>query len=183
LKMKKFAITGGLAILAASLATPAAATVTVEPGTYVFTAADSSTQTYTVTIDSNGNTAVTGLSVGFNEVCRVSGIEPPYSLITGWGFGGDYVIGKTGKVTISATGNYFTFDITLDFGANGTATVGTITSYGVTLYPENPFSAHPTHALFCESPRQATAFSSYTAPGAVPAISAPHTAKSVESAE
>ncbi len=181
--MKKLAIAGGLAILAAVLATPAAATVTVEPGVYVFTAADGSTQTFTVTIDGNGDTAVTGLSVGFNEFCRVSGTEPPYSLVTGWGFGGDYVIGTTGKVTISATGNYFTFDITLDFAAGGTAKDGTITSYGVTLYPENPFSAHPTHALFCVSPKQVTAFSSYTAPGAVPAISAPHTAKSVDSAE
>lgn len=182
MRMKHIVSASGAAIIAAALATPAAA-VTVEDGTYVFQAADSSTQTITVSTDNNGFTAVTSLGIGFNEPCKVSGTEAPYSLITGWGFGGDYVIKPDGKVTFSATGNYFTFDITLDFGALGTATGGTITSYGVTLYPEDPFSAHPKKALFCESPLQSMTFVSYTAPGTVPAISAPHTAKSVASAE
>jgi hypothetical protein len=183
MKMKHIISASGAAIIAAALATPAAAAVTVENGTYVFQAADLSQQTFTVSTDGNGLTAVTSLSVGFNEPCKVSGTEAPYSLSTGWGFGGDYVIKSNGKVTFSAAGNYFTFDITLDFGAGGTATGGTITSYGVTLYPENPFSAHPKRALFCESPLQNMTLLSYTAPGAVPAISAPHTAKSVDSAE
>ena len=182
MNMKHIISAGGAAIIAAAFATSAAA-VTVEDGVYVFQAADSSQQTITVTTDSNGKTAVTSLGIGFNEPCTVVGTETPYSLNTAWGFGGDYVIKPNGEVTFSATGNYFTFDITLDFGAGGTATGGTITSYGVTLYPTDPFSAHPKHALFCESPLQSMTFVSYTAPGAVAAISAPHTAKYVDSAE
>ena len=183
MKMKHIVSASSAAIIAAALATPAAAAVTVENGTYVFQAADTSQQTFTVTTDSSGFTAVTGLGIGFIDPCTVSPTEPPYTISSGWGFGGDYVIKPSGKVTFSAAGNYFTFDVTLDFGAGGTATGGTITSYGVTLYPEDPFSAKPKKALFCESPLQTMTFLSYTAPGAVPAISAPHTAKSVSSGE
>lgn len=99
-----------------------------------------------------------------------------------WGFYSDYLIKQSGKVTFSATGNYFTFDVTLDFGANGTATGGTITSYGVTLYPQ-PAIGHPTHALFCKAPLQTLTLQSFTAPGAEPAINASHTAKFVGTAE
>jgi len=173
----------GAAIIAAALATPAAA-FTVEPGTYVFEAADGSQQKYTVAIDTNGDTAVTALSIGFTDPCKVTGTEPAFTLQSGWGFGGDYVIGTNGKVTIVTTGSYFAFDITLTFGKNGTATVGKITSYGVTLYPEVPnFIDHPTHSLFCVAPIQATAFQSFTPPTDEPAISAPNTAKFVKSAE
>ncbi len=182
MRMKHIISASGAAIIAAALATPAAA-LTVEDGTYVFEAADTSQQTFTVSTDSNGFTAVTSLGIGFIEPCNVSGTEPPYTLNTGWGFGGDYVIKPSGKVTFSATDNYFTFDITLDFGALGTATGGTITSYGVTLYPEDPFSAKPKKALFCESPLQSMTLVSFTPPTDAPAISAPHTAKSVHSAE
>jgi len=170
------------AIIAAAFATPAAA-IDVALGTYVFEAADSSTQTYLVAIDTNGDTAVTQLGIGFIEPCKVSASETPYTLQTGWGFGGDYVINQDGKVTFSATGNYYTFDVTLDFGAGGTAKGGTITAYGVTLYPADPLSARPKHALFCESAKQAVTLQSFTAPGAEPAISAPNTAKFVGTAE
>ena len=173
----------GAAIVAVALATSATAAVTVEPGVYVFQAADGSTQTFTVTIDGSGFTAVTSLGVGFIAPCKVSGTEPPYTFESGWGFGGDYVIANNGKVKFTAAGNYFTFDKSLDFGAGGTATGGTITSYSVTLYPENPFISKPTKALFCEAPSQAMTLQSFTPPTAVSAISEPHTAKSVASAE
>lgn len=184
-KMKNILIATGAAVMLAALATPAAAMVNVEPGAYLFTAADGSQQTYTVTIDGMGVPAVTGFGVGFNEICKVSGTEVPTSLVTGWGFGGDYEIDTAnGNVTIAATGNYFTFDIVLHFRDNGQATnTGTITSYGVTLYPTNPFVDHPTHALLCESPKQLMAFTSFTPPSAEPAISEPHIAKSVGAVE
>ena len=170
------------AIIAAAFATPAAA-IDVALGTYVFEAADSSTQTYLVAIDTNGDTAVTQLGIGFIEPCKVSASETPYTLQTGWGIGGDYVIEQDGKVTFSVTGNYYSFDVFLDFGARGTAKGGTITTYGVTLYPADPLSARPKHALFCESAKQAVTLQSFTAPGAEPAISAPNTAKFVGTAE
>jgi hypothetical protein len=182
MKMKSILIASGAALFAAALATPAAA-VTVEPGVYIFEAPDTTTQTITVSIDGNGDTAVTSLNISFIAPCRITATETAYTLDSDWGFGGDYVIKPDGKVTFSATGNYFTFDVTLEFGNNGTATVGTITSYGATLYPQNPAVAHPTHALFCISPYQATTFQSYSAPGAVPAVSAHNTAKSVGSAQ
>jgi hypothetical protein len=170
------------AIIAAAFATPAAA-VDVALGTYVFEAADSSTQTYLVAIDPNGETAVTQLGIGFIEPCRVSGSETPYTLQTGWGLGGDYVIEQDGKVTFSARGNYYTFDVSLDFGAGGTAKGGSITTYGVTLYPADPESGHPKRALFCESAKQTVTLQSFTAPGSEPAISAPNTARFVGTAE
>jgi hypothetical protein len=184
-KMKNLLIATGAAVMLAALATPAAAKVVVEPGVYVFTAADGSQQTYTVSIDSNNDTAITAFGVGFNEPCRgVPAGDPAYSLITGWGFGGDDVINpNNGKVTFSAKGNYFTFDVTLQFGAGGTATGGTIESYGVTLYPQPTEVAHPTKALFCVSALQAVAFTSFTPAADAPAISTPNTAKSVHTPE
>jgi hypothetical protein len=174
---------GAAIVFAAALATPSIAAITVEPGVYVFQAADTSTQTITVTVDGNGKTAVTSLGLGFIEPCRVSGTEAPYTLQSSWGLGGDYVISPTGKVKFSALYNYFTFDVSLDFGAGGTATGGTIASYGVTLYPDAPFSVKPTKALLCESASQAMTLLSFTAPGAVPAISAAHSAKFIATAE
>jgi hypothetical protein len=163
LQMKHMITVGAAAIIAAALATPAAA-IDVLPGTYTFTAADGTQQMYTVSYDSNSALAVTGLSVNFIEPCNVTGTETPYTLETGWGFGGDYVIPTNGKVTINAAYNYFVFDITLHFGADGNAssTLSEITSYGLTLYPV--FSDKPKKALFCESALQTAQQTMFTPP-------------------
>lgn len=181
MKMKHLISASGAAILAAALAAPAAAVVTVEPGVYVFMAADGSSQTYTVTIDGGGNTAVTGLGVGFIEPCTVTGTETPYTLETTWGTSGDYVIAPNGTVKIAATYNYFVFDITLHFGSNGipSNTLSTITTYGLTLYPVD--SDKPKKSLFCESPLQTAAQQSFTPPaGAVEPAASKGTKFSVE---
>lgn len=104
--MKNIFNATGAAILAAALAAPAAAVVTVEPGVYVFQAADLSTQTFTVTIDAGGKTAITSMNIGVKDPCRVSGTEPPYTLETTWGTGGDYVIkNPNGRIFFTTFGN------------------------------------------------------------------------------
>jgi hypothetical protein len=143
--MKNMISICGAALIAAAIATPAAAQV---PGTYSGTTADGSGLSFVVGTDPNtGSLAVTSASIFFSAPCRGS----TYVLNTGWGFGlADDI--ANGKVTISQVDNYFHFAITLDFSSDGQSATGKITSTSPTLYP---VSTRPTKALICTSPKQA----------------------------
>jgi hypothetical protein len=140
----------GAALLAAAMTTPAGAQVVVQQGTYSGSTADGQGLSFTVGTDSNnGLTAVTGANISFNAPCNG---DEGYTLNTDWSFGVLQDIkpnGRTGKFTPSF--NYYYFDITLVFSADGTAT-GTITSYSPTLYQ---VGIKPARALLCISPDQA----------------------------
>jgi hypothetical protein len=145
MNMKGIINVGGAAIIAAMLATPA--TAQVQQGTYTGTSADGQNLTFVVGIDSNNNdVAVTSAGISFSAPCRNSTVV----LSQDWGTGllQDIIKGKTGK--FSLTDAYFTFDISLDFTTDGTAT-GTIKTFSPTL---DPIGSAPTKALFCESPEQ-----------------------------
>lgn len=132
------------AIVAAVIATPAAAQVV---GTYQGTSTDGQGLTFVVGTDTNtGELAVTSATIFFSAPCKGS----TYVLDTGWGFGLTDDI-KKGKVSISATDNYFTFAVTLDFASDGQSATGTVTSISPTL---EPVGKRPTKALICTSPKQ-----------------------------
>jgi hypothetical protein len=138
-----FSACGG-ALLAAALATPAAAQVA---GVYTGTAADGSGITFTVSTDPNNNDlALTSAGIGFSAPCKNS----TYVFNNGWGFGltADIV---NRKVTYQAIDNYFVFDFSLTFASDGQTATGTITSYSPTL---TALTDKPTKALFCVSPKQ-----------------------------
>lgn len=138
-----FKACGGI-ILAAALATPAAAQVA---GTYAGTSADGVGINFTVGTDSsNGDLALTGAGIGFSAPCKNS----TYVLNTGWGFGltADIVNRKVKYVAID---NYFVFTFNLTFSADGQSATGEITSVSPTV---TPVSNKPKKALFCELPKQ-----------------------------
>ena len=135
----------GAAMMAAAIATPAAAQVA---GTYSGTSADGQSLTFVVATDPNtGELAVTSAGIYFSAPCR----DSTYILNTGWGFGLAADI-KKGTVRISEYDNYYHFAVTLTFASDGQSATGTIASTSPTLYPD---SAKPTKALFCTSPEQA----------------------------
>jgi len=138
-----FSACGG-ALLAAALATPAAAQ---EAGVYAGTSADGVGIQFTVGTDSgNGDLALTSAGIGFSAPCKNS----TYVLNTGWGFGltADIVNRKVKYVAID---NYFVFTFSLDFSADGQTATGTIISVSPTL---SPVSNKPKKALICTSPKQ-----------------------------
>jgi hypothetical protein len=136
----------GAAIVATVIAAPAMAQVA---GTYGGTSADGNGVTFVVGTDpSTGNLAVTSATIFFTAPCK----NDTYVLNTGWGFGLTQDIAANGRVTISETGNYYTFYVALDFASDGQSVTGTIISISPTLTPVGP---RPTHALICTSPRQA----------------------------
>jgi hypothetical protein len=142
--MKSLINACGGAILAAALATPAAAQVA---GTYAGTTADGVGLSFVVGTDSNnGDLALTSAGINFTAPCKNS----TYVLNTGWGFGltADIVHHKVSYVAID---NYFVFTFSLDFSSDGQSATGTITSVSPTL---TPVSNKPKKALFCESPKQ-----------------------------
>jgi hypothetical protein len=146
--MKTIIIAYGAAIIAAALATPAMSTPPA-PGTYAGTSADGNNVTFVVGTDtSNGEPAVTSATIFFSAPCTNS----TYVLSTGWGFGLVADISKANKVVINdVNGNYYRFDITLDFDSESQSATGTVLSTSPTLYPVGP---RPTHALICTSPKQ-----------------------------
>jgi len=152
----------GVALLATTLATPAAAQVA---GTYSGTSADGSGLTFVVGTDSgNGNPAVTNATIFFSAPCKKSS----YVLNTGWGFGltADIV---HHKVKYTAIDNYFVISFSLDF--SGDTATGTITSISPTL---SPVSAKPKKALICESPSQSLSVSLPSEPARVnPVVKGP----------
>lgn len=134
----------GGALLAAALATPAAAQVA---GTYAGTSADGVGIQFVVSTDSsNGDLALTSASIGFSAPCKKS----TYVLNTGWGFGltADIVNRRVSYVAID---NYFVFTFNLTFSSDGQSATGSITSVSPTV---TPVSNKPKKALFCESPKQ-----------------------------
>jgi hypothetical protein len=138
-----FKACGGI-ILAAALATPAAAQ---EAGIYAGTSADGVGIQFTVSTDPNtGDLALTSAGIGFSAPCKNS----TDVLNTGWGFGltADIV---NSKVTYEAIDNYFVFDFSLTFSSDGQTATGTITSYSPTV---TPLTDKPKKALFCVSPKQ-----------------------------
>jgi hypothetical protein len=146
MKMKTLINVGGAAIIAAVLATPAAAQ---EVGTYAGNSADGQSLVFVVGTDtSTGYLALTSAGIGFSAPCKNSSVV----FTSGWGIGlmQDIIDRKTGK--FSATDNYFTFDLKLVFTPDGQTATGTITTYSPTL---DPVGSKPTKALLCESPEQA----------------------------
>jgi hypothetical protein len=146
MKMKGIINVGGAAIIAAVLATPATAQ---EVGTYKGTSADGQSLTFVVGTDPNtGYPALTSAGLSFSAPCKNSTVV----LTTAWGFGlmQDIIDRKTGQ--FSQTDSYFTFDLKLDFAADGQTATGTIRTYSPTL---DPVGSKPTKALLCESPMQA----------------------------
>jgi hypothetical protein len=146
MKMKTLINVGGATIIAAMLATSAGAQ---EVGLYAGTSADGQSLTFEVGNDtSTGYLALTSAGIGFSAPCKNSNVV----FSTGWGIGlmQDIIDGKTGK--FSATDNYFTFDLKLEFAKDGQTATGTITTYSPTL---DPVGSKPTKALLCESPEQA----------------------------
>jgi hypothetical protein len=142
--MKHIVNVCGAAMLAAALATPAAAQVA---GTYNGTSADGSGLQFVVGTDSsNGELAVTSATVFFTAPCKKS----TYVLNTGWGFGLTADITK-GKVTYTVPDNYFVITFSLDFSKDGQSATGTILSVSPTLAP---VSDKPKTALICTSPKQ-----------------------------
>ncbi len=136
---------GAAAIIAAVLATPAAAQ---EVGTYTGTSADGQSLTFVVGNDTaTGYLALTSAGISFSAPCRNSTVV----FNSGWGleFTQDIIDRKTGR--FSETDNYFTFDLRLVFALDGQTATGTITTYSPTL---DPVGSRPTKALFCESPEQ-----------------------------
>jgi hypothetical protein len=149
----------GAAIIAAALATPAMAQV---PGTYAGTSADGNGVKFVVGTDSTtGELAVTSASIIFSAPCRNS----TYVLNTGWGFATVADINRARKVLIAANGNFFRFNIALDFASDGQSATGTILSTSPTLYPVGP---KPTHALICTSPKQDLTVTLQPSSGAAP---------------
>jgi hypothetical protein len=143
--MKTIIYAYGAAIIAAALATPAMAQV---PGTYAGTSTDGNGMTFVVGTDTNtGELAVTSASILFSAPCKNS----TYVLNTGWGFATLADINRARRVLIAANGNFFRFNIALDFASDGQSATGTILSTSPTLFPVGP---KPTHALICTSPRQ-----------------------------
>jgi hypothetical protein len=138
-----FNVCGG-AILAAALATPAAAQVA---GVYAGTSADGVGIQFTVSTDPNtGDLALTSAGIGFSAPCKNS----TYVLNTGWGFGLTADIANR-KVSYVAIDNYFVFTFNLKFSSDGQSATGSITSVSPTV---SPVSNKPNKALFCESPKQ-----------------------------
>ncbi|MGA2189217.1 MAG: hypothetical protein ABSH33_11825 [Steroidobacteraceae bacterium] len=163
--MKSIITACGAAVIAAAFSTPAAAQQTPAKvptpppsGTYAGNSADGSGISFVVSTDSNtGDQEITSAGIGFSAPCK----DSTYVLNTGWGFGAsDDIDPATNKVTISATDNYFTFEVKLRFSMDGTTATGTITTYSPTL---EPVSAKPKKALFCESPEQTLSLT-YQAP-------------------
>jgi hypothetical protein len=143
--MKTLINVGGAAIIAAVLATPAAAQ---QVGTYAGTSADGQDLVFVVGNDtSTGYLALTSAGIGFSAPCKNSSVV----FNTGWGIGlmQDIIDGKTGK--FSATDSYFTFNLELKFAKDGQTATGKITTYSPTL---DPVGSKPTKALLCESPEQ-----------------------------
>jgi hypothetical protein len=148
MKMRGIINVGGAAIIAAVLATPAAAQ---EVGTYTGTSADGQDLEFVVGNDPNtGYLALTSAGISFSAPCRNSTVV----LNTAWGLDlmQDIINRRTGE--FSKTDSYFTFDLKLVFAADGQTATGTITTYRPTL---DPIGSRPTKALFCESPEQALA--------------------------
>jgi hypothetical protein len=145
MNMKGIINVGAAAIIAAMLATPAAAQ---EAGTYTGTSADGQGLTFVVGQDSGtGNLAITSAGISFSAPCRNSTVV----LNQDWGTGllQDIIHRKTGK--FSLTDAYFTFTLQIDFSADGQSATGTIKTFSPTL---DPIGSAPTKALFCESPEQ-----------------------------
>jgi hypothetical protein len=148
--MKSFITACGGALLAAALATPAAAQTA---GTYNGTSADGSGLSFVVGTDSGtGKPAVTNATIFFTAPCKGSS----YVLGTGWGFGLTADINK-GKVKYTAIDNYFVISFDLVF--SGDTATGTIKSISPTL---TPVSAKPKKALICTSPTQSLSVSLQT---------------------
>jgi hypothetical protein len=146
--MKRIINATGAAIIAAAIATPVMAQVA---GTYSGTSVDGNGLTFVVGTDPNtGDLAVTSATIFFSAPCKGSS----YVLNTGWGFGLNSDIAANGKVTITSNGNYYAFDVHLDFSSDGQSATGTVVSVSPTLDPVGP---RPTHALICTSPKQALA--------------------------
>jgi opacity protein-like surface antigen len=176
--MKSIITACGAAVIAAAFATPAAAATPPTPpqsGTYSGTSADGSGISFVVATDANtGFQEIVSAGIGFSAPCKNS----TYVLDTGWGFGASDDIDADNKVTISATDNYFTFEVKLTFSHNGLKATGTITSYSPTL---EPVGTKPKKALFCESPEQ-TLTLAYESPD-VPAKAPVNTHAGVPKAE
>jgi len=142
--MKSLFTACGGALLAAALATPAAAQVA---GVYAGTSTDGVGIQFTVSTDSNnGDLALTSAGIGFSAPCKHS----TYVFNSGWGFGltADIVNKKVSYVAID---NYFVFTFNLTFSSDGQSATGEITSVAPTL---TPVSNKPKKALICESPKQ-----------------------------